>query len=1427
MSVSTPFTPPKRVGKSILSMYLRTKCDRELYLSLHKASDLRANGMPEPLSARPDVSVMRQAGLEFEKERNQELVHAFGQAVLFRQARGGGFDSEPLMDQLSRAQQTPFILLQPKMEIQGQQVQFLSRIGVDPGRIQLIPPIEGFIPDLIVARVPIEPDEEVLSNGTRMAFDPASDSRVALHIIDIKHTSSANASYRSEVALYAIILANWLEFHNLQSEYYVSAQAFLRIRFEPSQSALAGLIRSNPSASPLEKIDALFQDCESAWFRYYLPVAVRFFREDIPRVVAIGDARPDGWRDLEWHVGSRCSSCDWLGIDKWVSRADQAKLNAHPDHYCYKAAELSGHLSRIPGMTRGGRKTLESHNLPDVSTVAASTGLEPAYQEHTMLKRESDKLPLRAGVLQTGSASCNTGAVLTTLMDSPKVYVSIVVNFDPSSGLLTSLNFLGTATTYQKGLSPLRVSPTGFVVDDKSEAAEWNELRAFLENLASFFQRAEDYLKTNGTKDLSNGLPGQVVFWERRQYEELCKAMGRHLLKVLALSDRHERALAWLFPAEELLEKDGGALSPCIVFIEDIVRRVVFAPTPHAITLFDTVEHYHDSYGYPPVQRDVYYREILSSGIPRERIYEIWSKRSSIQRGSMSTPRNSVIAEFSQALGKQVAALDNVTKRLRSDFWKKTKGSKARIKLSIPRGVFNVAFDAKLWIQWDELEHAVNHQEALQLLALDALTLEANHDAILLFNGRQGSCPGEYEYDVGPGSTEVKFDDDQGFLTVGKQSRPGFPLEKVNSLLPNPSPVYGGNEGDLYRRLHSALGANLISFDRMAKRATVRFQDTQLFQYLIQNNFFNPCNDLFLVKSPVLFNWAEKTRDILVEIGNPSIATADPNALRAMGTQAVRTNGSHPVRPAARVLWDAGNLHSQQVLPASLAKVVASYADSRLQLNPSQIQAIERAASYGLTIIWGPPGTGKTRTLAGYILGLAHLAVSRNESLKILITAQTYKAVEELVDRVIAELDKDPSTPADVFAAYSSSRTVRRLQQTGQHLKARAMRLQPGTDWDACNASLSDPTRVTIVATGVQQAYKFAEFTTNQKTCVAPVFDVVVLDESSQISVTKALSALATLKDESRLVVAGDHLQMPPILALDPPVNAEYLVGSIQKYLLNRQFSAPVKELALDLNYRSCEQVVAFARSIGYPQTLRACHPNLAIHLRAPLPTPATGYPSSLPWSPAWVDILEPSRSVLTLLHEDDRASQNNRFEAQIVAGLVWSLWEAVSSELDGHVPVNHQRPTMEVFWQKVVGVVTPHRAQRAMIVQELRTLFPTSICPQGLIEEAVDTVEKFQGGERHVILVSFGVADVDVIAGEEAFLMQFERINVAISRAQAKCVVLMPNTLANHVPEDKRSLETADAITGYVHEFCNNRQDIKIFHQGAAVRAGQLRWHT
>ena len=276
---------------------------------------------------------------------------------------------------------------------------------------------------------------------------------------------------------------------------------------------------------------------------------------------------------------------------------------------------------------------------------------------------------------------------------------------------------------------------------------------------------------------------------------------------------------------------------------------------------------------------------------------------------------------------------------------------------------------------------------------------------------------------------------------------------------------------------------------------------------------------------------------------------------------------------------------------------------------------------------------------------------------------------------------------------------------------------------------------------------------------------------------------------------------MPPIASLDPPVGAEYLVGSIQAYFMER---FKLSQLELLVNYRSNQSIVDYALTLGYPPKLIAARPNLKLHEVTPRTGAIATLPPSLPSSTAWEQLLDPDKAVCTLIHEDETASQANPEEAKMVATLVWGLYKSMSVELEPLVTgKNHQAPTEQQLFERVVGVVTPHKAQRALILNELMNLFPT--VSRDMMANAIDTVEKFQGGQRQTIIVSFGVGDVDIIEGEEFFLLQLERINVSVSRAEAKCIVVLPRSLAYHLPSERKTLKTAKAIKSYLETFCNS----------------------
>jgi hypothetical protein len=1367
-----------------------------------------AAGLPEPVK-RPGIGLLSVQGKEFELERNDQLVRLLGPSIVFKKASNRYSDVD-LESTLVKSLSSPTTVLQAKFSIARHRGATLANIGLTPADIGIIPEIADFIPDVLVVRDAKSLDFEVRPDGSRRAVDSMIERRQGIEIFDIKHTSEANPSYCAEIAMYAVMLANWIEERpNLRDKYFVSSSAYLWTRFKQGDSEVERAEASGNLLSSASVYEALVKDSEDANLRFYL-AAVRRFLDDVVRVIKIGDSGLNGWAQLEWHVSGTCGSCDWLGDKRHLSRSSHVSVDANPLHYCIPRARMTGHLSLVPGITRGAKKILQSHSLSDAVAFSTAVG-HPALQEHTVLKKDARTWPMRTKAVLTATVSNDANSVIASLAGFANLQIFASVNFDSSAGLLTGLAVSGFVTTYTAGQAPTRFQSIPFIVDQKSLNDEWIALEGFLTHIADCIQRAENVVA-------GSALTGQIHFWEERQFKELCNALGRHLPRVLALSDRKAKALAWVFPPEDFIATPESLEASTVVIVDEIIRRMVFTPTPHVITLFDTAE----AYPAGPVQtvRDSYYREYLSNGIPRERIYELWSHAPQIKRGSTLLPRNTAISEYADALSKQSKALESICERLRRDYRGRFKAKATRIPSSIPQGARSVAFDAKLWIWWDSLEFNTAQLESHIRLSMEGERLEASYEAILMSNGRAVGA-GVFEFDVAKSSTEAKFKPDS-LLTLGKIGRPGMPLEHLRDLIRPGAPAFQGDDGLLRMPIWSVLEARLIHFDRMAATARVEFgcyHDPAIVPYIFANDAVGLLNDVFLMenKRPSSFDWTRTSSKILKEVGNPGIATADINAANAMGIKpSARKGGSSAVTPVARVLWEAPVLEQTIRVPQNEANAVANYAQYFNGLNASQTAAVQHAAERALTIIWGPPGTGKTNTLAAYLHGLTHVANAKQSALKVLVTGPTYKAVEEIMLRASGFIARDTSSKCKMFLAYSAQRTPAPIPSQATYLQVPLDTSDP--DCQKCLNELQNGSGVVIIGTHVRQARRFAEWL-HSGSAVQPVFDVVVIDESSQVPVSHALSAMGGLKQDGRLVVAGDHLQMPPITSLDSPAEASYLVGSIQTYLVER-YAAGTPQCVLETNYRSSEDIVGFARSIGYPQSLASAFPDTSVwYLSDPVPQ----YPPHLPWCSDFTAVLHSGHKTVALLHKDEVSSQGNIFEAKAIAGLVWLLRQSVSAELEGRGNVTHSHPSADHFWSKCVGVVTPHRAQRALIIRELEQLFPLE---KNLIDEAVDTVERFQGGERHSILVSFAVADMDIIGGEEAFLMQLERTNVAISRAMAKCIVVMPDTLAAYIPEDKRALATAFGLKDYVEEFCNVRKDLS-FTLGGVTRLGQVRYRT
>ncbi|MGZ6143188.1 MAG: AAA domain-containing protein [Myxococcales bacterium] len=415
--------------------------------------------------------------------------------------------------------------------------------------------------------------------------------------------------------------------------------------------------------------------------------------------------------------------------------------------------------------------------------------------------------------------------------------------------------------------------------------------------------------------------------------------------------------------------------------------------------------------------------------------------------------------------------------------------------------------------------------------------------------------------------------------------------------------------------------------------------------------------------------------------------------------------------------------------------------------NEEQRAAIELAdRAEDVALVHGPPGTGKTTVLVEVI----RRAAARGES--VLAAAPSNLAVDNLVERLVAAgIDAVRiGHPARVLpsvvehtldqrtAAHDQARIAADLADQALRLRAdarkRKQRRGPGRFSEARDAE-REARKLLAEARELEDRAELAVLEKAQvilatltglesRALRGREFDLAVVDEATQ-AVEPAVY-LALLR-AGRAVLAGDHLQLPPTV-LSP--DASGLSISLFERLAAAHPSAMV---TLAEQHRMNEKIMRYPSDALYQGQLRA-HPAVAHHAidDAPLQmidTAGRGFEEETP---------------------EDSESKLNAGEAELAAAEVRKLLAAGVEAQD-------------------IAVISPYDAQ----VQKIRQLLAD------VADLEVDTVDGFQGREKEAVVVSLVRSNE---AGELGFVADIRRINVALTRARRKLIVIGDSaTVARH----------------------------------------------
>lgn len=466
-------------------------------------------------------------------------------------------------------------------------------------------------------------------------------------------------------------------------------------------------------------------------------------------------------------------------------------------------------------------------------------------------------------------------------------------------------------------------------------------------------------------------------------------------------------------------------------------------------------------------------------------------------------------------------------------------------------------------------------------------------------------------------------------------------------------------------------------------------------------------------------------------------------------------------------------------------------------LNPTQERAVNEVLwAKDVAIVHGPPGTGKTTTLVEAI----------NETLmresQVLVCAQSNMAVdwisEKLVDRGINVLrignptrvndkmlgftyERRFESHADYPQLWAIRKAIRELRknrkkgsenyhQKMDRLKSRAAEIEL-----RINAELFGEARV-IACTLVGSAHHLLE---------GMKFGTLFIDEAAQ-----ALEAACwiPMKRASRVILAGDHCQLPPTVK-----SIAALRAGLGKTLMERiAENKPEVVTLLKIQYRMNDEIMRFSSDWFYGGKVESA--------------PQIKYRSVLDYDHpiTWIDTSNEENQI-TIEGEDapedsastsssvSAANQNSdlNFKEQFV-GESFGRINKAEAELtlltlaEYFTKISKQR----VLEERIdVGIISPYRAQ-VQYLKKLIKKYEFFKPYRRLI--SVNTVDGFQGQERDVILISLVRSNDE---GQIGFLKDLRRMNVAMTRARMKLIILgNKNTMTQH-PFYKKLWEYVEAI--------------------------------
>lgn len=438
------------------------------------------------------------------------------------------------------------------------------------------------------------------------------------------------------------------------------------------------------------------------------------------------------------------------------------------------------------------------------------------------------------------------------------------------------------------------------------------------------------------------------------------------------------------------------------------------------------------------------------------------------------------------------------------------------------------------------------------------------------------------------------------------------------------------------------------------------------------------------------------------------------------------------------------------------------------QLNLSQNRAVRHIlAANDIAVVHGPPGTGKTTTIVQAIR-----LVLQTES-QVLVCAPTNTAVDLLTEKLIEQgvnvlrvghparvsEDLQKTTIDGQIQTHANYKDIKNLRRNAEEYFKMASKFKRvfGKEDAKQRALYYTEARNCIKESRLLEDYIVDSlFDQAQVICCTPVtstnramakkkFDTLFFDEASQA--LEAISWIPLLKC-NRVILSGDHFQLPPVVK---SIKAKQ--EGLDKTMLDRCITHDEISTLLTHQYRMHHQIMAFSNAYFYNNKLEA---------DATVKDSVLSRNEDIEILNIPIELIDTAGCSFDELQNPETLSMSNKGEADLLfKHLELLLQQYANSGETGRISI---------------GVISPYKEQIELL-KEKQLEFDYSSYPVN--ELAVKTIDGFQGEERDVIYISLVRSNPD---SEIGFLSDIRRMNVALTRAKKKLVVIMDTaTIGNH----------------------------------------------